>query len=572
MKIAPHKESRSKTTALGKRICFFLLCMLLLTSCLKSGCDIDVPQTPYQEEMNKERLLRSQIQKPDAAVPISKEKKARTVTVPMKRDPRHLNPALKIGTWGYRISMHNIFESLVKRDPKTGKIIPGLAGSWTISPDAKTYTFTLRPGVNWHDGKPFSAQDVRYSLSRVTDPRTPLGQFKEDFRPYYKRVDVVGPLEIRLVLGTANAFLLDHLVEYPMVPQHIFSRGMYPGSRGSQHPIGTGPFRFESRKKGSEIVLASNQNYWGTVPHIQVLRFRLVEDWGKALTDLKRGELDVLPQMIRQHYPEQITKRVKQNFNEVRFAAPGFSYILWNTRHGMLRDFRVRRAFTMLTDRERLVKEVHNGLARVIAGPFWRPSGLGDPKLKPWPYDPIEARNLLDKAGWRDRDGDKIRDKDEEPMRIVLMQPVGADVLKDELKILSAEFAKSGIELVSVPTDWPMMQRRLRSGRFMAAALKWEGRPAEDFSPLFHSTGKQNFGVIANLMLDRYLIRLRVTRKRSERQPRSAQIEQILHSYQPATFLHAPVSVALVHKRLSNVVLGPDWFNFAGIKVKVETE
>ena len=219
-------------------------------------------------------------------------------------------------------------------------------------------------------------------------------------------------------------------------------------------------------------------------------------------------------------------------------------------------------------DRKRLVKEVHHGLARQIAGPYWRPSGLGDPKLKPWPFDPIKARNLLDKAGWRDRDGDKIRDKDGEPMRIVLMQPVGAHVLKDELKILSAEFGKSGIELVSVPTDWPMMKRCLGRGRFMAAALHWAGRPAEDFSPLFHSAGKKNFGVIANLMLDKLLIQLRVTRRRSERGARSARVEKILHSFQPATFLHGPVEVALVHKRLSNVTLGPDWFDFASMVVK----
>lgn len=531
------------------------------------GCDVHTPPTPHKRDLQKERRLRSLIPKADASVPQSKKSKKRTVKVPMKRDPRHLNPALAIGTWGYRVSMYTLFEPLVRRDPKTGKIVPCLAKSWTISPDARTYTFTLRKDVQWHDGRPVSAQDVRYSLTRVVAPRTPLGPFRDDVRNAYKRVDVPAPGKVRFVLRTANAFLLDHLAEYPVVPHHIFRRGMYPGSRGSQRPVGTGPFRFESRKKGSEIVLKANENYWGQVPSIERLKFVLVEDWGKALTLLKRGDLDILPDMIRQHYPSQLTQRVKTHFNKVHFKAPGFSYILWNTRHKILRDFRVRRAFTMLMDRKRLVKEVHHGLARQIAGPYWRTSGLGDPKLKPWPYDPIKARNLLDKAGWRDRDGDKIRDKENEPMRIVLMQPVGAHVLKDELKILSAEFGKSGIELVSVPTDWPMMKRRLSRGRFMAAALHWAGRPAEDFAPLFHSAGKKNFGVIANLMLDKLLIQLRVTRRRSERGARSARVEKILHSFQPATFLHGPVEVALVHKRLSNVTLGPDWFDFASMKV-----
>jgi peptide/nickel transport system substrate-binding protein len=541
--------------------------LLLVAVLLFAGCDVKVPQTPHQKELREEQRLQSTLRRPDASVKKSPEEKQATVTVAMKRDPRHLNPALKIGRWGYRVSMYNIFEPLIRRNPKSWKLEPCLATRWSVSPDGRTYTFTIREGAQWHDGRPLTAQDVRFSLTRVVDGRSPIGPFRKDIRNAYKRVDTVGPNEVRLVLRTANSFLLDHLAEYPILPKHIFSRGVFIGSRGSKRPVGTGPYRFESRKRGKEIVLSVNKSYWGKVPDIRRIRFQLVEDWGKALTYLKRGELDILPDMIRQHYPSQLTPRVRQSFREVSFNAPGFSYILWNTRHPTLRDFRVRRAFTMLMDRERLIEEVHHGLARVVAGPYWRPSGLGDPKLKPWPFDPIEARNLLDKAGWRDRDGDKLRDKDGEPMRIVLMQPVGSELLKDELKILSAEFAKSGIELVRVPTDWPMMKRRLQRGRFMAAALTWSGRPAEDFSPLFHSAGAKNFGVIANLMLDRLLIRLRVTRNRAKRAPKSASIEQVLHSYQPCTFLHAPVRVSLVHRRLKNVHLGPDWFDFSSIKI-----
>jgi peptide/nickel transport system substrate-binding protein len=532
-----------------------------------TGCDVRVKPTPHKKELQEERRLRASLPVADAAVVETAEKTRKTVTVAMKRDPRHLNPALRISRWGYRVAMYTIFEPLVKRNPRTYALEPCLASSWSISPDGRTYTFTIRKDVQWHDGRPLTAQDVRYSLTRVVDGRSPLGPFRDDIRGSYKRVDVSGPHEVRLVLRTANAFLLDHIAEYPILPKHVFRQAIYPGSRGSQRPVGTGPFRFDSRKKGEEILLRANNNYWGRVPDIHKLRFRLVEDWGKALTFLKRGDIDILPDMIRQHYPSQLTPRVKKHFREVSFKAPGFSYILWNTRHKILKDFRVRRAFTMLIDRKRLIREVHHGLARVIAGPYWRPLNLGDPELEPWPFDPIKARNLLDKAGWRDRDGDKIRDKDGEPMRVVLMQPVGADELKAEMKIISAEFAKSGIELVQVPTDWPMMQRRLVAGRFTAAALRWAGRPAEDLSMLFHSAGKKNFGVIANLMLDKLLIRLRVTRNRKKRGPKSAQIEQVLHSYQPCTFLHAPVRIALVHRRLKNVHFGPDWFDFSAMRV-----
>ncbi len=533
-----------------------------------AGCDVDRPATPHQKELAQEKRLSAEVPEADAAIPLSAKEKAHIVVVAMYDRPRHLNPALRIGTWGYRVAMDNVYEPLVRRNPKTMRVEPWLATHWTVSPDGRTYTFTIRQGVRWHDGKQLTARDVWFSLNRVLVPKVPIGTFRTDIRDALQRVDIPGPWTVRVVLRTPNGFFLDSLTEYPILPQHLFAKGMSPSSPASRRPVGTGPFRFSEWKKSDHIDLVRNQSYWGPVPDIHKIRFKLVEDRAKALTLLKRGDIDILPDMIREHYPDQVTPRVRELFNVLKFAAPGFSYIIWNTRNKMLSDFRVRRALTMLMDRKRLVTEVHHGLARLIAGPYWRPAGLGDPKLEPWPYDPVEARNLLDSAGWRDRDGDKIRDKNGVPMRIVLLAPVRAPVLTDEMKVMTAEFAKSGVALVAVPTDWPMMKRMLRAGRFTAAALQWVGRPAEDLSRLFHSSGKDNFGVITNLLLDQLLIRLRTVRKPARRAALSAKIERILHSYQPVTFLHAPVSVALAHKRLEGLRLGPGWFNFAQVRIK----
>ncbi len=561
----PVHGSSSKVRGTRRMRGLFILPAVFL---VQAACSVDVPPTPHKKELAEERRLSTQFPEPDAAVVLSRKQRAHQVVVAMYAQPRHLNPALRIGTWGYRVAMHTVYESLVRRNPKTMKIEPCLATHWTVSPDGRTYTFTIRRGVRWHDGKMLTAQDVWFSLSRVLAPKVPIGTFRDDIRDALQRVDIPGPWTVRVVLRTPNGFLLDSLTEYPILPRHLFSRGMGRSTLASRRPVGTGPFRFSSWKKSDHIDLVRNQSYWGPVADIQVLRFKLVEDRAKALTLLKRGEIDVLPDMIREHYPDQITPRVREAFRVLKFAVPGFSYIIWNTRHKMLSDFRVRRALTMLIDRKRLVKDVHHGLARLIAGPYWRPAGLGDPTLKPWPYDPVEARNLLDSAGWRDRDGDKIRDKNGVPMRIVLLAPVHAPILNDEMKVMTAEFARSGIALVAVPTDWPMMKRMLRAGRFTAAALEWVGRPAEDLSKLFHSSGKSNFGVITNLLLDQLLIRLRTMRKPAKRRELSARIERILHSYQPVTFLHAPVHVALAHKRLTGLIWGPEWFNFSQVRVQ----
>lgn len=531
-------------------------------------CNVDVPSTPYHKEIRAEnRELRSK-RRPDSSVQAQGDR-WKTAVVAMYREPRHLNPALRTDKWGYRVAMYNIYEPLLRRDPSTGALSPCLATHWSISPDGRLYRFTLRKGVKWHDGRPLTASDVHFSLSRVVAAGVPLGPFRQDIRDAYVRVDMVGPDEIRVVLRRTHSFFLDHLTEYPILPRHVFLKNMYPKSRGSLRPVGTGPFRFESWSRRKQIDLTANRKYWGRVPGIERIRFLLTEDRAKALTLLKRGDIDILYEMIREHYPDQLTDRVKRRFMEVKHDGFGFSYVIWNTRSKILADFRVRRALTMLMDRNRLVNEVLHGLGRVIEGPYPSLSETAAKKApKPWPYDPITARNLLEKAGWRDRDGDKIRDKNGTPMRIVLLMPVRAFLLKDELNIIGAEFAKSGIDLVQVPTDWSMMQRRLRSGRFMAAALEWSGRPSEDLTALFHSSGRYNFGVITNLMLDRHLMAIRHTGKRSRRAELCAQVERILHSYQPVTFLHSPTHVSLVHRRITDVVIGPDGFDFPSMKLQ----
>lgn len=293
----------------------------------------------------------------------------------------------------------------------------------------------------------------------------------------------------------------------------------------------------------------------------------MIRDPAKALTDLKRGVVDIMPRVARQHYPDQLTAWARRRFRQVWFDPPGFNMILWNTRHPVLSDFRVRRAFTMLINRPRIIKEVYRGLARPVSGPFWRPGGLGDPKLEPWPFDPVRARNLLDNAGWRDRDGDKVRDLNDQPMRLVLLRPVTSTVMDDELKVWVAEFKRSGVELEPVQTDWRRLQRLLRTGKFMAAALTWKGRPAEDLSALFHSAGKMNYGKMGSLTIDRLLGQMRVALSRKRRAALSAKLERALWAQQAVTFIHGPRVLMLVHRRLQNIVVSSEWLHLDKLRI-----
>jgi peptide/nickel transport system substrate-binding protein len=549
---------------------------ILLLAGMVPACNVDRPKTPHEKDLAARREARRALR--DAGVPGAKAgakarppepkvARERQVVIAMAAEPRHLNPLLEISRWGHRIAMHNIFESLLRRDPQTHEPRPNLATEWTVSPDGRVYKLKLRRDVTWHDGKPFTSRDVWYTLRRMHDKLTPMGPFRDDLVNQFHQVDPLSTYSIRITLAFPNNYLLDHLCELPMMPYHLTGRSIPRGHRLNVRPVGTGPFRFSRWVRGKEIRLRKNGRYWGGVPEVGEVVFRLIPSPAKALTDLKRGLVDILPHVARIHYPEQITLWAKRRFQQVWSEPPGFQLILWNTRHKVLSDFRVRRALTMLIDRGRIIKEVYRGLARPVAGPFYRAAGLGDPKLQPWPFDPVRARNLLDNAGWRDRDGDKIRDLDDTPMRIVLLRPVTSDVMDDALRVMVAELKRSGVELEAVQTDWRRLTRLLRSGKFMAAALSFRGRPAEDLSELFHSTSKRNYGRFGSLAVDKLLAQMRNSLSRKRRAFYSAGLERALHAAQPVTFLHAPRVLTLVHRRLQNVQIGADWIRLDRIRV-----
>lgn len=556
------------------RLAFWSAIGVALAAMAVGACDVPREKTPYQKELAVERERRRMAARVDAGAQESPQgpgevatPRSEALVVAMDEEPDHLNPLLRISSWGRRIGLHNVYETLLVRDPKTHKPTPHLATSWTVSADGKVYRFLLRTDVRWHDGTELTARDVWYTLGRIHDSQTPMGPFRSDLINEFHQVDPLTPQEVRITLARPNSYLLDHLCEVPILPHHLSGKSQTPGHRLSRKPVGTGPFVFKSWTRAKEIRLARNERYWGAVPEVKEVVFRLIADPAKALTDLKRGVVDVLPAISRQHYPEQLTAWAKRRFQEVWFEPPGFRMFLWNTRHPMLADFRVRRALAMLTNRPRIIKEVYHDLARPLVGPFWHPAGLGDPSLEPWPFDPVRARNLLDNAGWRDRDGDKVRDLDDRAMRITLLRPVTSTVMDDELKVIVSEWKRSGVELEPVQTDWRRMLQLLKAGKFMAAALSWNGRPVEDLSVLFHSAGAQNYGKTGSLATDRLLSDMRNALSARRRAEYSKALERALWANQAVMVLHGPRVLALVHRRFQNIVVSSDWIQLGRLRI-----
>ena len=309
----------------------------------------------------------------------------------------------------------NVCEPLVW-EPSPGRFVPALAESWSISPDAKVYTFKLRRGVKFHDGTPFNAEAVKFTMDRVVAAETKAGQSHDQLGPY-DHTEVVDDATARIVMKEGYAPLLTNLNGYLGIvsPTAVKKMGLADFAR---HPVGTGPFMFKEWVAKDHVTLVRNPDYaWPSSlfkhkgqAYLDQLVFKIIPDASVRTGTLKSGET----QYINDADPLEIAAmRADKRFTVIERAQPGSGWVLLLNVTGspQIRDVAVRRAFEWGVDREGLNKTVFNGLMKPAYSALMRPTLGYDPATeKMYKYDPARAKQVLEEAGWR-AGADGIREK-----------------------------------------------------------------------------------------------------------------------------------------------------------------
>jgi peptide/nickel transport system substrate-binding protein len=294
-----------------------------------------------------------------------------------------------------------IYESLLTWTPAL-EPAPGLAKSWSVSPDGKLYVFELQSGVKWHDGKPFSADDVVFSVDkflREVHPRARviINQFVES-------VKAVGPekVEIRLKQPFApflKAFVSDNM---PMVPKHIYDGTDYKSNPANQTPIGTGPFKLKEWKKGSYIILTRNPDYWQKgKPYLDEIVFNVIPDAASRAVAFERGDVQVL----RSGDADSVDIRRLKGLPNVEYTTKGWemfsqqSYIQMNERKPPFDNVKVRQAVMRAINRKFVVDNIFFGLGKVATGPISSGTPFYDPNVPQYTFDLKAARALIKESG-----------------------------------------------------------------------------------------------------------------------------------------------------------------------------
>jgi len=445
----------------------------------------------------------------------SKRPDANTVVMIIESSPTNLDPRVGTDAQSERID-ELIFDPLVHRDEHFN-MIPWVAEKWEI-PDPKTYIFHLRRGIQFHDGRPLTARDVKWTLDSIRDGS--LTTLKTTTYELVERVDAPDDATVIIHLSEPDGTLLYNVSEgaFGIVPYGS-------GKPFNRYPIGSGPFKFISQDPDTEVVLQRNDNYWGQRAQVERVRLTIVPDATTRALELRKGSADISPSGSLS--ADMIGTLRRYRSLEVE-QQPGtvLAYLAFNLRDPILQDLRVRQALAYAIDRGAVLHYLFGDQGRladsVLPPQHWAYSG----NVAHYPYDPAKANQMLDTAGYaRGREGVRfhltMKTSTEETTRLL------AAVLQQQLRQIGIALDIRSFEFATFYSD-------VTKGAFQLYSLRWVGANEDPdiFYYAFHSSSfppkHANRSYYVNPEVDRLIEAGRGTVDQEKRKQIYAQVQQIL--------------------------------------------
>jgi peptide/nickel transport system substrate-binding protein len=382
--------------------------------------------------------------------------------------------------------------------------------------------FHLREDVRFHDGSALTAEDVVHTLETILDPG-----FGAPLRSLYEpitRVEATDPHTVTLHLREPFAPLLSYL-DVGIVPRDARDLG--------SRPIGTGPYRLKRWDRGSRIALEANPAFWGGKPRVEEIQIVVVPDNTARAQAFEAGDLDLIqsplsPQDIRRLSEDP---RFRGHFE----SGPAITYFNFNCSRPPLDEPGVRRAIAMLIDQETILKRIYEGSDERATSVLLPSSWAFSSEVAQPSYDPEDASALLDELGFRDADGDGIRERDGRKLSFELGTH-GEDVNRVQtVEYLQYQLKSHGVDVRLRITDWPSFSLRRDSSDYDVILLGWTQLvdPDKGLYDQFHSEGGLNWGGYRNARVDELLEKGRSNLDRSERASRYREAASIIAAEVP---------------------------------------
>jgi peptide/nickel transport system substrate-binding protein len=443
-------------------------------------------------------------------------------------EPDQLDPHKTNAYFSFEV-LENVYDTLVEPDENL-EMRSALAESWEVSDDQLTWTFHLRQGVAFHDGSPFSADDVVYSYNRIIDQKLS----NADRFSAVTAVAAPDKSTVKISVAQATPNLLSNIGGFKGMA--IVQRKNVESGQIATHPIGTGPFAFKGAKSGDSITLVANKNYWGGPPAISGVTFRFIPEASTALSALQAGEIDWTDSIPTQRVEEL---KADESINLGVTPSNDYWYLTLNEARKPYNDVRVRRAIGYGVDRDAIVQATSYGTATA--------NQLAIPKGSPWytdyhgyTLDIAKAKSLLDQAGVKDLTLDMMATSDY-PETVT-----AAQIIADNLAAL-------GITVKIRTVDFATWLGEQNAGNFDMLMMGWLGNidPDDFYYAQQHTGGKSNAQKYSNPDVDRLLDAGRTQTNWDTRAGLYARAATIIADEASYTYLYNPSVIQAWSKILS---------------------
>jgi len=472
-------------------------------------------------------------------------------------DASYLNPILATDSASGSVNGY-VYNGLVKYD-RDIKLVGDLAERWTISNHGLVITFKLRKNVKWHDGVPFTAEDVKFTYKKLIDPETKT-PYSSDYK-LVKSLDIIDKYTLRITYQEPFAPALESW-GMGIVPKHIFESGDFNANPANRKPIGTGPYKFVEWKTDEKIVLVANNEYFEGRPYIDRIIIKTIPDQAVQFLELRNDSIDSMGLTPDQYkaYPEFF-----KNHNKFRYPSFAYTYLGFNLNHKLFKDRNVRQAIAQAINKKEIVAGVLLGMGKPADGPFPPQSWAYDENITDYEYAPEKSKELLKNSGFEDSDNDGWLDNKKigiPKFEFTLitnqgnkMRALSAEIIQDQLK-------KIGIKVNIRIIEWSTFIHNFIDKRdFDAVILGWALARDPDQYAIWHSAetkeGQYNFVSYKNPKVDELLEKGRRTFDINKRQRIYKEIHNLIHHDIPYVFLYYPESLPVVHKRIQNVEVAP---------------
>ncbi len=470
------------------------------------------------------------------------------------------------------VSDFDAFNRLVSTDYDTGQVLgymlfmslvdlddemnfqPYLADSFWMSEDGLSLTFRIRDRAMWHDGVPVTADDVVWTYQMMVNEEVAFAN--RQWVQYVESAESIDDRTVRFHFTQVHSDPLFDFIDWEPMPRHLLgdlAPAELRNASFNRDPVGNGPFRFVSWSANQEAVFEANPDFVLGRPHLDRVVFRVIPEQTTQLTELLTGGID----FMRAVPPSEMARvEESQQIETIVYPARSYTYLAWNLRNPLFEDVSVRRALTMAINRQQIVDALLYGYGRIAVADVMPFQWEFDESLEPWPHDPDRARELLADAGWEDRDGDGVIDKDGRPFRFILETNQGNDLREDIIVIVQANLAEVGIDVQPRLTEWNTLIDRLKRKEFEAAVSGWSVDFKFDPTEVMSCgaiEAKYNYPSFCNPKADSLMQRALTTLKREEAKPLWDEYQRTMLEEQPYTFLYYLEERVGVNGRLRGV-------------------